>query len=66
VIHGVRYWGEQSMNIGGWIVMTISVGAVLSLVAFCITRVLALPPLDAEAHLKAPLDIDTGDTQDPD
>ena len=54
------------MNIGGWIVMTISVGAVLSLVAFCITRVLALPPLDAEAHLKAPLDIDTGDTQDPD
>ena len=31
---------------------------VLTLTAFCFYRVLTLPPMEAEEHLKAPLDID--------
>jgi uncharacterized membrane protein len=53
------------MNTGGWIMMTLSVGSVLALITFCVARVLALPPME-EDHLKAPLDIDTGDKADPD
>jgi len=53
------------MTIGGWIVMLISVGSVLSLVAFCLYRVLLLPPVEEE-HLKGPLEIDTRDTVDAD
>ena len=53
------------MNLGGWIVMCISVGSVLSLVSFCLYRVLTLPPVEEE-HLKGPLEIDTRDTIDAD
>ena len=51
---------------GGWTVMLLSVGSVLILVSFCLVRVLTLPPPDVEEHLKGPLEIDTGDVDDPD
>lgn len=54
------------MTIGGWIVMVLSIGSVVSLAGFCLCRVLLLPPVDVEEHLKGPLEIDTGDTLDAD
>jgi hypothetical protein len=54
------------MTLAGWIIMGVSVGSVLSLTTFCFARILALPQSVAEEHLKAPLDIDTGDTHDAD
>ena len=54
------------MNPAGWTIMIVSVGSVLSLTAFCFYRVLTLPPVEVAEHLKAPLDIDTGDTKDAD
>jgi hypothetical protein len=54
------------MTPAGWAIMIVSVGSVLALTAFCIFRVLTLPPTVAEEHLKAPLDIDTGDTENAD
>ena len=50
------------MTPAGWTIMLVSVGSVLALTAFCFARILALPPSVAEKHLKAPLDIDTRDT----
>jgi hypothetical protein len=54
------------MTIAGWLVMLTSVGSVLALTTFCLHRVLSLPPVDVAEHLKAPLDIDTRDTTNPD
>jgi hypothetical protein len=54
------------MTPAGWAIMIVSVGSVLALTGFCLFRVLSLPPQVAQDHLKAPLDIDTGDTSDPD
>lgn len=54
------------MTPGGWLMMIVSVGTVLVLTGYCLYRVLTLPPLEVEQHLKAPLDIDTGDTRDAD
>ena len=54
------------MTTGGWFVMIVSVGCVLALVAFCLIRVVSLPPVDIEEHLKGPLDIETGDREDAD
>ena len=54
------------MTTAGLIIMVVSVGSVLALVAFCLFRVLMLPPETVEEHLKAPLDIDTRDTVDAD
>jgi hypothetical protein len=54
------------MNSAGIVIMTLSVGSVLALAAFCLFRVLSLPPHAVEEHLKAPLDIDTRDTVDAD
>jgi len=54
------------MTAGALFVMTLSVGAVLSLAAFCLYRVLTLPPIEVEEHLKGPPDIDTRDTEDAD
>ena len=54
------------MTTAGWIIMILSVGSVLSLVSFCLYRVMMLPPVDVEEHLKGPLEIDTGDTMDAD
>jgi hypothetical protein len=54
------------MTPAGWAIMIISVGSVLALTAFCLCRVLALPPHVAEERLKSPLVIDTGDTENAD
>jgi hypothetical protein len=54
------------MTAAGWIIMIVSVGSVLALATFCLYRVLTLPPTEVEKHLKAPLEIDTGDTKDAD
>ncbi len=43
-------------------VMILSVGSVLTLVSFCLYRVLTLPPVDMQ-DLRGPLEIDTRDTQ---
>jgi hypothetical protein len=53
------------MNTPGWAIMLISVGSVLTLVTYCLYRVLNLPPVDME-DIKGPLEIDTGDTTDAD
>jgi hypothetical protein len=53
------------MTPAGWAIMIVSVGSVLALTAFCFYRVLTLPPSEMD-ELKAPLDIDTGDLQNPD
>jgi hypothetical protein len=45
--------------------MVVSVGSVLTLVTFCIARVLSLPPVEDD-DLIGPLRIDTGDTADAD
>ena len=54
------------MTLSGWIMMLASVGAVLALTAFCLYRVLTLPPAEVESLKTAPLEIDTGDTSDAD
>ena len=54
------------MNPQGWTVMILSVGSVLSLVTFCLLRVLSLPPVEVEEHLKGMPDIETGDRVDAD
>jgi len=54
------------MTTAGLTIMIVSVGSVLALAGFCISRVLLLPPDDVEEHFKAPLDIDTRDTTDAD
>ncbi len=53
------------MNPGGWTIMIVSVGSVLALTGFCFYRVLTLPASEMD-ELKAPLDIDTGDMENPD
>lgn len=53
------------MTTGGWTVMILSVGSVLTLAAFCMIRVLTLPPVEDE-HLKGELQIDTRDTDNAD
>ncbi len=50
----------------GGIVMVVSVGSVLALTAYCLFRVLTLPPVEMEHLDTAPLDIDTCDTKDAD
>lgn len=55
-----------TMTGAGWAIMISSISFVLALTVFCFYRVLTLPPMEVEEHLKAPLDIDTGDTQNPD
>jgi hypothetical protein len=54
------------MEPAGWAIMIVSVGAVLTLTSFCFYRVLTLPAHVIEKHLKGPLLIDTGDTEDAD
>ncbi len=53
------------MTTAGWTIMLISVGSVLTLVSYCLYRVLSLPPVDME-DIKGPLEIDTRDTSDAD
>ncbi len=54
------------MNALGWLVMITSVGSVLALTAYCLHRVLTLPPAEVESLDTAPLNIDTGDTENAD
>jgi hypothetical protein len=54
------------MEPAGWVIMIVSVGSVLLLTAYCLYRVLTLPPQVVEEHLKGPMVIDTGDTEDAD
>jgi hypothetical protein len=53
------------MTTAGWIIMIASVTFVLALTAFCMYRVLTLPPVEVEEHLKAPLEIETPDLKRP-
>jgi hypothetical protein len=56
---------EPRLTTAGAIIMAISVIAVLTLTAFCVIRVLTLPPVEME-DIKGPLAIDTGDTENAD
>lgn len=47
------------MTTAGWIIMTLSVGTVTSLLVFCFYRVLRKP--SSTDHMHGPLDIDTHD-----
>ncbi len=49
------------MEPAGWLTMLLSVGTVLSLVCYCLYRVMTLPPEEVDS-IKGPLEIDTGDT----
>ena len=57
---------DMTLNPAGWTVMIVSVGSVVSLAVFCLVRVLMLPPVEVEEHLKGPMEIDTRDTIDAD
>lgn len=57
---------DNDLNAAGWTVMLLSVGSILTLVTYCLYRVLTLPPLEVEEHLKGITDIDTQDTEDAD
>ena len=54
------------MTTAGWAIMTVSIAGVLSLISFCMYRVLSLPPADVSQTMKTPLDIDTGDVENAD
>lgn len=54
------------LSTAGLVVMVVSIGAVLTLVSFCLYKVFSLPPVEVEEHVKGPLEIDTGDVSDPD
>jgi hypothetical protein len=54
------------MTNAGWAIMIASLTGVLSLVSFCMYRVLTLPPAKVSETMKTPLDIDTGDTDNAD
>ena len=56
----------MQINAYGWTVLILSVGSVLTLVSYCLVRVLSLPPVEVEETLKGPLEIDTGDTAEAD
>lgn len=54
------------MTVAGWMIMAVSVGGVLTLVTFCLYRVLTLPPVEVEESLQAQPMIDTRDTENAD
>jgi len=47
------------MTLGGWVIMTLSVGGMTGLLAWCIARVLRQPGATKKLHSQA--DIDTRD-----
>ena len=49
------------MTLGGWVIMTLSVGGMTGLLAWCIARVLSKPTVAKKLHSQA--DIDTGDQE---
>ena len=52
------------METGGWILMILSVGTVVSLFLWCLWQVLFRSSADTPEHLHGGLDIDTKDTDD--
>jgi hypothetical protein len=53
------------MNPLGWLIMIVSVSSVIGLTAFCLYRVLKLPPVEVDHLNVAPLEIETPDTRGP-
>lgn len=49
------------MNTGGWIMMIVAVGAVSTLMGWCIWKVISTP--ESEKHLHSPADIKTPDRE---
>ena len=49
------------MQTGGWIMMVLSVGTVVSLFAWCLFRVMFRSSSNTQDHLHGGLDIDTTD-----
>ncbi len=68
VLHALSIFAQATggLSTAGLVVMVVSIGAVLSLVSFCLYKVFSLPPVEVEEHVKGPLEIDTGDTSDAD
>lgn len=52
------------METGGWLLMFISVGGVVTLFVWCLWQVLFATTTDTPEHLHGGLDIDTKDTDD--
>ena len=52
------------METGGWIMMILSVGTVVTLFVWCLWQVLFRSSPDTPEHLHGGLDIDTKDTDD--
>ena len=50
------------MNIGGWVLMIGSVGAVVTVFAWCLAKVLTTP--EATRHIHSQSDIETPDTKE--
>ena len=50
------------MNVGGWILMTLSVGGVTILFVWCLIKVLATP--GSSDHIHSQADIEPPDTND--
>jgi hypothetical protein len=50
----------------GCTIMVVSLTSVMALTAFCLYRVLTLPPVEIDDLNIAPLEIDTRDTANPD
>jgi hypothetical protein len=57
---------QVTLSSAGLAIMIVSLSAVVGLTVFCFYRVLTLPSGAVEGRLNAPLEIDTGDTQDAD
>ena len=68
LLHALSIFAQATggLSTAGLVVMVVSIGAVLSLVSFCLYKVFSLPPVEVEEHVKGPLEIDTGDVSDPD
>ena len=50
----------------GWLIMIVSISSVVGLTAFCLYRVLTLPPVEIDKLDVAPLEIQTPDLKDAD
>ena len=68
LLHALSIFAQATggLSTAGLLVMVVSIGAVLSLVSFCLYKVFSLPPVEVEEHVKGPLEIDTCDVSDPD
>lgn len=55
--------GEESMTIGGWVMLISSWSFIIWLTVFCMKRVIGLKNSQAE-HIKPISEIDTGDLDD--